>query len=43
MNKKAEPSPKMAKKIADNLNVDMEELFVYRTKGGITNDQTTVQ
>ena len=32
VNKKAEPSPKMAKKIADNLNVDMEELFVYRTK-----------
>ena len=32
VNKKAKPSPKIAKKIADNLNVDMEELFIYRTK-----------
>lgn len=32
VNKKTDPSPKMAKKIADNLNVDMEDIFIYRTK-----------
>lgn len=29
VNKKAEPSPKMAKKIADKLNVCMEDIFTF--------------
>ena len=29
VNNKATPSPKMAKRIADNLNVDIEDIFEF--------------
>lgn len=32
INNKATPSPKMAKKISDNLNVDIEYLFEFKMK-----------
>lgn len=32
INNKAIPSPKMAKKIADNLNVDIEDIFEFEVK-----------
>ncbi|WP_239745280.1 helix-turn-helix transcriptional regulator [Mammaliicoccus sp. F-M27] len=32
MNEKAMPSPKMAKRIADHLNVDIEDLFTFKVK-----------
>ena len=32
MNEKAMPSPKMAKRIADSLNVDIEDLFTFEYK-----------
>ncbi|WP_394868328.1 helix-turn-helix transcriptional regulator [Staphylococcus borealis] len=32
INNKAIPSPKMAKRIADNLNVDIEDIFEFEVK-----------
>ncbi len=32
INNKATPSPKMAKRIADNLNVDIEDIFEFEIK-----------
>ncbi|MBU5272873.1 helix-turn-helix domain-containing protein [Staphylococcus caprae] len=32
INNKAIPSPKMAKRIADNLNVDIEDVFEFEIK-----------
>lgn len=32
INDKAIPSPKMAKRIADNLNVDIEDVFEFEIK-----------
>lgn len=32
INNKATPSPKMAKRIADNLNVDIEDIFEFEVK-----------
>lgn len=32
INNKAIPSPKMAKRIADNLNVDIEDIFEFEIK-----------
>ncbi|EZI36512.1 DNA-binding protein [Staphylococcus haemolyticus] len=32
VNNKATPSPKMAKRIADNLNVDIEDIFEFDLK-----------
>lgn len=32
INNKATPSPKMAKRIADNLNADMEDIFEFEIK-----------
>lgn len=32
INNKATPSPKMAKRIADNLNVGMEDIFEFEIK-----------
>lgn len=32
INNKATPSPKMAKRIADNLNVDIEDIFEFEMK-----------